>query len=176
MCGAIFTNNDALAAKMRAIANHGMVVRYYHEMVGVNSRLDSIQAAVLDVKLRYLDDYIVARQKAAAYYDEAFAGCNKILTPVRDTKSTHVYHQYTLRLQGVNRDELRASLSDAGIPAMVYYPVPLHLQSAYKDARYTAGSFPVAEHLSECVLSLPMHTELDEEQLEYITHRVLECL
>ena len=174
--GAIFTNNDALAAKMRAIANHGMVVRYYHEMVGVNSRLDSIQAAVLDVKLRYLDDYIVARQKAAAYYDEAFAGCNKILTPVRDTKSTHVYHQYTLRLQGVNRDELRASLSDAGIPAMVYYPVPLHLQSAYKDARYTAGSFPVAEHLSECVLSLPMHTELDEEQLEYITHRVLECL
>jgi dTDP-4-amino-4,6-dideoxygalactose transaminase len=174
--GAIFTNNDALAAKMRAIANHGMVVRYYHEMVGVNSRLDSIQAAVLDVKLRYLDDYIVARQKAAAYYDEAFAGCNKILTPVRDTKSTHVYHQYTLRLQGVNRDELRASLSDAGIPAMVYYPVPLHLQSAYKDARYTTGSFPVAEHLSECVLSLPMHTELDEEQLEYITHRVLECL
>jgi dTDP-4-amino-4,6-dideoxygalactose transaminase len=174
--GAIFTNNDALAAKMRAIANHGMVVRYYHEMVGVNSRLDSIQAAVLDVKLRYLDDYIVARQKAAAYYDEAFAGCNKILTPVRDTKSTHVYHQYTLRLQGVNRDELRASLSDAGIPAMVYYPVPLHLQSAYKDARYTAGSFPVAEHLSECVLSLPMHTELDEEQLEYITLRVLECL
>lgn len=174
--GAIFTNNDALAAKMRAIANHGMVVRYYHEMVGVNSRLDSIQAAVLDVKLRYLDDYIVARQKAAAYYDEAFAGCNKILTPIRDTKSTHVYHQYTLRLQGVNRDELRASLSDAGIPAMVYYPVPLHLQSAYKDARYTAGSFPVAEHLSECVLSLPMHTELDEEQLEYITHRVLECL
>lgn len=174
--GAIFTNNDALAAKMRAIANHGMVVRYYHEMVGVNSRLDSIQAAVLDVKLRYLDDYIVARQKAAAYYDEAFAGCNKILTPIRDTKSTHVYHQYTLRLQGVNRDELRASLSDAGIPAMVYYPVPLHLQSAYKDARYTAGSFPVAEHLSECVLSLPMHTELDEEQLEYITLRVLECL
>ena len=172
--GAIFTNDDTLAAKMRAIANHGMVVRYYHEMVGVNSRLDSIQAAVLDVKLQYLDEYIASRQKAAAYYDKAFAGNEKILIPARNAQSTHVYHQYTLRLQGVDRDALRAELGDKGIPAMVYYPVPLHLQKAYRDDRYAEGDFPVAERLSGCVLSLPMHTELDEEQLEYITRSVLD--
>lgn len=173
--GAIFTNDDALAGKMRAIANHGMVVRYYHEMVGVNSRLDSIQAAILDVKLQYLDEYIAARQKAAAYYDRAFAGKDWLLTPVCSNRSTHVYHQYTLRLKGVDRDALRVVLAEKGIPAMVYYPVPLHLQEAYKDARYGEGAFPVAERLAECVLSLPMHTELDEEQLEYITRSVVEC-
>lgn len=172
--GAIFTNDDILASKMRAIANHGMVVRYYHEMVGVNSRLDSIQAAVLDVKLKYLDEYIVARQEAAAYYDDAFAGNDKILIPVRQANSTHVYHQYTLRLRGVDRDLLRAKLGDKGIPAMVYYPVPLHMQKAYRDERYAEGDFPVAECLAGCVLSLPMHTELDEEQLAYITRSVLE--
>ena len=172
--GAIFTNDDILASKMRAIANHGMVVRYYHEMVGVNSRLDSIQAAVLDVKLKYLDEYIVARQEAAAYYDDAFAGNDKILIPVRQANSTHVYHQYTLRLRGVDRDVLRAKLGDKGIPAMVYYPVPLHMQKAYRDERYAEGDFPVAECLAGCVLSLPMHTELDEEQLAYITRSVLE--
>lgn len=173
--GAIFTNDDALAGKMRAIANHGMVVRYYHEMVGVNSRLDSIQAAILDVKLQYLDEYIAARQKAAAYYDRAFAGKDWLLTPVCSNRSTHVYHQYTLRLKGVDRDALRVALAEKGIPAMVYYPVPLHLQEAYKDARYGEGAFPVAERLADCVLSLPMHTELDEEQLEYITQSVVEC-
>lgn len=173
--GAIFTNDDALAGKMRAIANHGMVVRYYHEMVGVNSRLDSIQAAILDVKLQYLDEYIAARQKAAAYYDKAFEGKDWLLTPVCSNRSTHVYHQYTLRLKGVDRDALRGALAEKGIPAMVYYPVPLHLQEAYKDARYGEGAFPVAERLAECVLSLPMHTELDEEQLEYITRSVEEC-
>jgi len=173
--GAIFTNDDALAGKMRAIANHGMVVRYYHEMVGVNSRLDSIQAAILDVKLQYLDEYIAARQKAAAYYDKAFEGKDWLLTPVCSNRSTHVYHQYTLRLRGVDRDALRVALAEKGIPAMVYYPVPLHLQEAYKDARYGEGAFPVAERLAECVLSLPMHTELDEEQLEYITRSVEEC-
>ena len=173
--GAIFTNDDALAEKMRAIANHGMVVRYYHEMVGVNSRLDSIQAAILDVKLQYLDEYIAARQKAAAYYDKAFEGKDWLLTPVCSNRSTHVYHQYTLRLKGVDRDALRGALAEKGIPAMVYYPVPLHFQEAYKDARYGEGAFPVAERLAECVLSLPMHTELDEEQLEYITRSVEEC-
>lgn len=173
--GAIFTNDDALAGKMRAIANHGMVVRYYHEMVGVNSRLDSIQAAILDVKLQYLDEYIAVRQKAAAYYDKAFEGKDWLLTPVCSNRSTHVYHQYTLRLMGVDRDALRGALAEKGIPAMVYYPVPLHLQEAYKDARYGEGAFPVAERLAECVLSLPMHTELDEEQLEYITRSVEEC-
>lgn len=174
--GAIFTNNDDLAAKMRAIANHGMVVRYYHDIVGVNSRLDSIQAAVLDVKLKHLNVYIAARQKAATYYDNAFVNHPKILVPTRSEKSSHVFHQYTLRLLDVDRDALRAALAEAGVPAMIYYPVPLHMQKAYQDARYQTGDFPVAERLADCVLSLPMHTELDEEQLEYITMQVLKNL
>ena len=174
--GAIFTNNDDLAAKMRAIANHGMVVRYYHDIVGVNSRLDSIQAAVLDVKLKHLNEYIAARQKAATYYDNAFVNHPKILLPTRSEKSSHVFHQYTLRLLDVDRDALRAALAEAGVPAMIYYPVPLHMQKAYQDARYQTGDFPVAERLADCVLSLPMHTELDEEQLEYITMQVLKNL
>ena len=174
--GAIFTNNDTLAAKMRAIANHGMVVRYYHDSVGVNSRLDSIQAAVLNAKLPHLNEYIAARQAAAEYYDTAFANHPNILIPTRSTHSTHVFHQYTLRLVDVDREMLRNRLAEADIPAMIYYPVPLHLQKAYQDARYQAGEFPVAERLAACVLSLPMHTELDEEQLAYITTHVLEAL
>ena len=174
--GAIFTNNDTLAAKMRAIANHGMVVRYYHDSVGVNSRLDSIQAAVLNAKLPHLNEYIAARQATAEYYDTAFANHPNILIPTRSTHSTHVFHQYTLRLVDVDREMLRNRLAEAGIPAMIYYPVPLHLQKAYQDARYQAGEFPVAERLAACVLSLPMHTELDEEQLAYITTHVLEAL
>lgn len=174
--GAIFTNNDDLAAKMRAIANHGMVVRYYHDTVGVNSRLDSIQAAVLDAKLPHLNDYIVARQTAAAYYDQAFSNHPNILIPARSKQSTHVFHQYTLRLEGINRDALREALASKDVPAMVYYPVPLHLQKAYQDSRYQPGDFPVAEKLASCVLSLPMHTELDNEQLEYITTNVLDAI
>lgn len=174
--GAIFTNDDELAAKMRAIANHGMVVRYYHDTIGVNSRLDSIQAAVLDAKLPHLDEYIEARQKAAAYYDEAFKNNSHILIPTRAANSTHVFHQYTLRLIEVNREALRNALAEAGIPAMIYYPVPLHMQKAYQDSRYKEGDFPVAERLANCVLSLPMHTELDEGQLAYITQNVLEAL
>ena len=171
--GAIFTNDDELAAKMRAIANHGMVVRYHHDMVGVNSRLDSIQAAVLDAKLPHLDEYIASRQRAAAYYDEAFKDSEHLMIPGRLEKSTHVFHQYTLRLVDVDREALRARLQEAGIPAMIYYPVPLHMQKAYQDPRYKKGDFPVAEKLAECVLSLPMHTELDDEQLAYITSHVL---
>jgi len=174
--GAIFTNNDELAVRMRAIANHGMVVRYYHDVVGVNSRLDSIQAAVLQVKLRFLNDYIVARQHAAAYYNAAFSKSDKLIIPVQNENSTHVFHQYTLKLKGVDRAALIKHLNDKGIPAMIYYPVPLHLQKAYKDARYKAGDFPVAEQLSECVMSLPMHTELSEEQLKYITEAVMEFI
>lgn len=174
--GAIFTNDDELAAKMRAIANHGMVVRYYHDTIGVNSRLDSIQAAVLDAKLPHLDEYIEARQKSAAYYDEAFKNNSHILIPTRIANSTHVFHQYTLRLIEVDREALRNALAEAGIPAMIYYPVPLHMQKAYQDSRYKEGDFPVAERLANCVLSLPMHTELDEEQLAYITQNVLEAL
>ena len=174
--GAIFTNDDELAAQMRAIANHGMVIRYHHDTIGVNSRLDSIQAAVLDAKLPHLNRYIAERQRAAAYYDQAFANHPNILTPVRDTRSTHVFHQYTLRLVDVDRDALREALAQAGIPAMVYYPIPLHMQKAYQDPRYQTGDFPVAEKLAACVLSLPMHTELDNEQLEYITTHVLQAI
>lgn len=174
--GAIFTNDDELAARMRAIANHGMVVRYHHDMVGVNSRLDGIQAAILDAKLPHLDEYIASRRRAAAYYDKAFAGNPHLLIPGHEPHSTHVYHQYTLRLIDVDRDNLKAQLQEAGIPAMVYYPVPLHLQKAYQDPRYKAGDFPVAERLASCVLSLPMHTELDDEQLAYITENVLRII
>ncbi len=172
--GAIFTNNDEFAASMRAIANHGMVVRYYHDLVGVNSRLDSIQAAVLDVKLKHLDTYCASRRAAADFYDKAFSVTDKLIIPTRSANSTHVFHQYTLKLNGVDRAGLQKHLADKGIPAMVYYPVPLHLQKAYQDSRYKAGDFPVAEKLSECVMSLPMHTELTQEQLEYITKAVLE--
>jgi len=174
--GAIFTNDDELAAKMRAIANHGMVVRYYHDVVGVNSRLDSIQAAVLQVKLRFLNDYIAARQHVAAYYDAVFSTSDKLIVPAKNEKSTHVFHQYTLKLKGVDRAAFIKYLNEKGIPAMIYYPVPLHLQKAYQDERYKAGDFPVAEKLSECVMSLPMHTELDEEQLKYIAETVMEAI
>lgn len=174
--GAVFTNDDDLAARIRAIANHGMVVRYHHDMVGVNSRLDGIQAAILDAKLPHLDEYIASRRRAAAYYDKAFANNPHLLIPGHEPHSTHVYHQYTLRLIDVDRDNVKARLQEAGIPAMVYYPVPLHLQKAYQDPRYKAGDFPVAERLASCVLSLPMHTELDDEQLAYITDNVLRVI
>ncbi len=173
--GAIFTDNDELAEQARVIANHGMKVRYYHDLVGVNSRLDSIQAAILNEKLKHLDAYIAARQAAADFYDKAFAGCKKIKTPARYSKSTHVFHQYTLQIEG-DRNALQAALKEKGIPAMIYYPVPLHLQKAYKDERYQPGDFAVSEKLSSCVLSLPMHTELDAEQLEYITANVKSLL
>ena len=174
--GAIFTNDDELAAAMHAIANHGMTVRYHHDRVGVNSRLDSIQAAVLQAKLKHLDEYTSARQRAAAYYDNAFKNTDKLVIPARIPQSEHVYHQYTLQLDGIDREGLRQHLADRGIPSMIYYPVPLHLQRAYRDARYQPGDFPVAERLCQCVLSLPMHTELSAEQLEYITRSVLEYI
>ena len=174
--GAIFTNDDELAQKIRVIANHGMTIRYHHDLIGVNSRLDTIQAAILDTKLPHLDDYIAARQRAADYYDRAFAGCDKILVPERSKNSTHVFHQYTLRIVGADRDALREALTQAGVPAMIYYPIPLHLQKAYQDPRYKQGDFPVAERLASCVLSLPMHTELDDEQLAFITDQVLNNL
>ena len=170
--GALFTDDDQLAARIRAIANHGMVIRYHHDMIGVNSRLDSIQAAILDVKLPHLDQFTRARRRAADFYDRAFAGNKHLLLPARDPQSTHVFHQYTLRVIDYDRDLLRDQLAEAGIPAMVYYPVPLHMQKAYQDPRYHEGDFPAAERLASCVLSLPMHTELDDEQLTYITQTV----
>jgi len=171
--GAIFTNNDELAEKLRMIVNHGMKVRYYHDEIGVNSRLDAIQAAILNVKLKYLEKYIEARRKAADYYDKAFANHPKLITPYRSPRSRHVFHQYTLIANGFNRNELINYLQEQQIPAMIYYPVPMHQQKAYRDPRYKEGDFPVSEWLSKNVFSLPMHTELDEEQLEYITYHVL---
>jgi dTDP-4-amino-4,6-dideoxygalactose transaminase len=174
--GAIFTNDDALAAKIRMIANHGQSVQYVHDSIGVNSRLDSIQAAVLRIKLRDLDNYAAARNKAANYYDKAFANHPKLKTPARATFSDHVFHQYTLQLNGVDRNAFRDFLAGKEIPAMIYYPIPLHLQKAYLDPRYKAGDFPVTEKLCDSVVSLPMHTELEEETLKYITDSVLEFL
>ncbi len=171
--GAVFTNDDHLAQKLRVIVNHGMEVRYYHDSVGVNSRLDSIQAAILRIKLRHLGTYTAARNRAADFYDNAFKNHPGLTIPARAPYSTHVFHQYTLKVDGVDRFGLQEYLMAKDIPAMVYYPVPMHLQKAYMDARYKAGDFPVTEDLSERVISLPMHTELDEEQLQYITSSVL---
>ncbi len=172
--GAVFTNNDTLAALIRSISNHGMKVRYYHDHVGINSRLDTIQAAILSSKLNYLEQYNLARQKAAEFYDSTFSGCDKIQVPTRSSKSTHIFHQYTLIIKIGDRDDLRKHLQSKGIPAMVYYPIPLHEQNAYKNLGYQTGDFPVTEQLCKSVISLPMHTELDIEQLEFITKSVLE--
>ena len=172
--GALFTNDDELAAKMRIVVNHGMEVRYYHDYVGVNSRLDSIQAAILDVKLKHLDKYSAARQKAAAYYNNAFANNPKLVTPATAPFTTHVFHQYTMVLKDVDRNALMAHLAEKGIASAVYYPVPLHLQKAYIDPRYKKGAFPVTEWLSDSVISLPIHTELTESILKEITDAVLE--
>lgn len=174
--GAIFTNDDDLARKLRGIVNHGMFVRYYHDLVGVNSRLDSLQAAVLDVKLKYLDDYIATRNAAATYYDNVFSTCEKLIIPHRAENTTHVFHQYTLRLIGVDRKKLIDFMAEKQIPIMIYYPVPLHLQKAYINSRYSSGDFPVSEQLSNEVISLPMHTELDEKQLAYITENLLQAV
>jgi len=171
--GAIFTDNDELAAKMRIIASHGSAKRYYHEVVGVNSRLDTIQAAILNIKLPHLDEYIAARNKAADYYDKAFAGHPKIKTPVRSEKCNHVFHQYTLVLEGVDRDDLQTYLSTQQVPAMIYYPVPGHRQQMFA-AYHTDYNLPVTDYLTSRVISLPIHTELEDEQLAYITKHVLE--
>ena len=171
--GAIFTNDDVLAAKMKIIAAHGSARRYYHEVVGCNSRLDTMQAAILDIKLKELDNYIAARNKVADYYDKAFAGHPKIKTPVRASYSNHVFHQYTLVLENVDRDGLQAFLAKENIPAMIYYPVPGHKQEMFK-AYSIQYELPVTDWLTERVISLPIHTEMDEEQLEYITQKVLE--
>lgn len=172
--GALYTNDEALARKCRMIASHGQSVQYVHDVLGLNSRLDSIQAAVLKVKLKRLDDYAAARNRAAAHYDKAFANHPKLAIPVRSKHSTHVFHQYTLQLSGVDRDKLREFLASRDIPSMVYYPIPLHMQKAFSSPRYKQGDFPVTEKLCATVLSLPMHTELDEETLSFISHSVLE--
>ncbi|MBL1222637.1 DegT/DnrJ/EryC1/StrS family aminotransferase [Chryseobacterium sp. L7] len=173
--GAITTNNDELAHRLRGIVNHGMYERYYHDEVGVNSRLDSIQAAVLRKKLPHLDSYNEARRRAADFYDEAFAGHAHILTPKRSESSTHVFHQYTLRILNGKRNELQKFLTEKEIPAMIYYPVALRKQKAYYQESNDAD-FVNTDKLLDQVISLPMHTELDEEQLKYITDAVLEFM
>jgi dTDP-4-amino-4,6-dideoxygalactose transaminase len=175
--GAIFTNDDALAHKIRGIVNHGMYVRYHHDVVGVNSRLDSIQAAVLNAKLPLLDQYNTARQNAARKYSAAFEGHKNIVAPsICDICDCHVFHQYTLRIIDGDRDGLMQHLLDKGIPCAIYYPIPLHSQKAYLDARYKEEDFPVTNLLAKQVISLPMHTELDDEQIKFITDSLLEYL
>ncbi|MBA6155978.1 DegT/DnrJ/EryC1/StrS family aminotransferase [Tenacibaculum sp. S7007] len=170
--GAIFTNDDDLAHTIRGIVNHGMYKRYYHDVVGVNSRLDSLQAAVLQIKLPLLDSYCDARREAAMYYTEAFATNSNIITPAISTFTTHVFHQYTLRITNGKRDELHQHLLDNNIPNAIYYPVPLHAQKAYKDERYNEDDFAITNQLIDEVISLPMHTELDEEQLAFISKTI----
>ena len=174
--GAISTNSDELAAKMKKIANHGQSVRYYHDIVGCNSRLDSIQAAVLNVKLPRLDAYIDARRKAADFYDQAFAGNPKITVPFRAANNKHVFHQYTLQLKGVDRDELNKFLADHEVPSMIYYPVPAHRQQMFATSGGASFVLPVTDWLTERVISLPMHTELDQDQLDFISSKVLEFI
>jgi len=172
--GAIFTNDDELAHTLRGIVNHGMYVRYHHDVVGVNSRLDSIQAAVLNAKLPLLDQYGAARQNAARKYSKAFEGHKNIVAPtICDICDCHVFHQYTLRIIDADRDALMQHLLDNDIPCAIYYPIPLHSQKAYQDARYKEEDFPVTNQLVKEVISLPMHTELDDEQIAYITNTVL---
>ncbi|MFN7279881.1 MAG: DegT/DnrJ/EryC1/StrS family aminotransferase [bacterium] len=171
--GAILTNDDALADKLKMIANHGQKVRYYHEVVGCNSRLDTIQAAILDVKLKRLNDYIAARQAVAAAYDHAFAGHPAITTPKVAPGNTHVYHQYTLQLEGVNRDGLQQYLAALSIPSMIYYPVPAHRQRMFTDLGAGGEDLPVTDWLTKRVISLPIHTEMPAEHIELITSSVL---
>ena len=179
--GAIFTNDDELAHTIRGIVNHGMYERYHHDVVGVNSRLDSIQAAVLRAKLPLLDGYCNARREAARKYSKAFKEQANIIIPetvrecdgICDTCDCHVFHQYTLRITNGKRDALAQHLNDNQIPCGVYYPIPLHLQKAYKDERYNEADFPVTNQLVKEVISLPMHTELDDEQIAYITDTII---
>lgn len=174
--GAIFTNDDELAALLRKIVNHGQSERYYHDIVGVNSRLDSIQAAVLRIKLRELDNYNKARQEVANRYDAAFAQFDGIQTPFRSENSTHVFHQYTMILEGIDRDELNAFLAEREIPSMIYYPVPAHRQKMFAAFNSEATDLPVTDWLTSRVISLPIHTEMDEEQLQHICNGVLEFM
>jgi len=166
--GALFTNDDDLGAMIRSVVNHGMTKRYHYDHVGVNSRLDTIQAAILRIKLRHLDEYNVARQSVAAAYDEAFNTIPGVQVPERNSDSEHIFHQYTLQVDIKVRDSLKAYLGENGIPAMIYYPVPLHLQPAYANLGYGRGDFPITESLCEKVISLPVHTEMEKDQLAYI--------
>lgn len=172
--GAIMTNDDRLAEQLKMVANHGQSKRYYHDVVGCNSRLDTIQAAVLEIKLKHLDEYINARRAVADHYDAAFASHPKITTPYRAPYNRHVFHQYTLILEGIDRNKLHDYLASRNIPSMIYYPVPAHRQKMFEQFNVSGLDLPVTDWLTERVISLPMHTELDQEQLDLITSSVLE--
>ena len=172
--GAVMTHDASLGGIIKSMANHGQSSKYYYERVGINSRLDTLQAAILSVKLPHLNAFSERRQAAARYYDEALKEVSVITTPAKMPYSDHVYHQYTLRVHDGQRNRLRAYLQEREIPSMIYYPSPMHVQPAYEHLDYPVGSFPVAEALCEEVLSLPMHPDLTEEQLEYITHHIIE--
>ncbi|MDX9946095.1 MAG: DegT/DnrJ/EryC1/StrS family aminotransferase [Bacteroidales bacterium] len=172
--GAVYTDDDDLARKIRSIANHGMKVRYHYNDIGINSRLDTIQAEILRVKLKHLDSFNRARQEVAAYYDRAFSGCSQIVIPAREKHSTHIFHQYTIRVKNGLRDELKKYLQENRVPAMVYYPGPLHMQEAYHYLGYGENDFPVTTALCREVLSLPVHTEMEQDQLEHITGTIIE--
>jgi UDP-2-acetamido-2-deoxy-ribo-hexuluronate aminotransferase len=174
--GAMFTNDDTLADRMKMIAAHGQSKRYYHDIVGCNSRLDAVQAAVLDIKLKHLDEYIVARRKAADFYDKAFSNTPSIKVPYRAANNTHVFHQYTLVLDGIDRDALNQFLADNKVPSMIYYPVPCHKQKMFDAFGGSGYHLPVTDWLTERVISLPIHTELDEEQQQFIVSKVLEFI
>ncbi len=170
--GALFTNDESFGKKLASLVNHGMKQRYHYDQVGVNSRLDTLQAAILRVKLKHLDSYHMARQKAAAYYDNALSDINEVKIPVRSPFTTHIFHQYTLQVPSSLRDSLKEWLRKKQIPSMIYYPVPLHLQKAYEELGNQKGDLPVSEELPHVVLSLPIHTELEEEQLAYISDQI----
>ena len=170
--GAIFTDDDGLAKRMRSITNHGSTIKYYHDDVGVNSRLDTLQAAVLRVKLKYLDEYNKARRNAASFYDSRLAEPDGVEIPLRSDKSTHIFHQYTIKTDPERRDELKDFLAGKNIPSMVYYPVPMHLQKAYHTNDMADEQFPVTNELCRSVLSLPMHTEMTIDQLKYICDNI----
>jgi dTDP-4-amino-4,6-dideoxygalactose transaminase len=174
--GAICTNDETLALAMKQIANHGQTIRYHHEMIGCNSRLDSIQAAVLRIKLRSLDDYCNARIKAADFYDAYFAEIKEIKTPVRNEKSKHVFHQYTMQLEGIDRDKLSEFLASKDIPSMIYYPIPAHKQKMFAAFNCENQVLPITDWLTDRVLSLPIHTELETVQLEYICSNIKEFI
>ena len=170
--GAIFTHDKELAKKIRMIANHGQQVKYHHEVIGINSRLDTLQAAILLVKLKYLAEYTQRRNKAADFYDENLKDSRFVEIPFRSPNSTHAYHQYTLKVKAIDRDQFKKYLEAKGIPTMIYYPVPLHLQKAYRKVGFEEGSFPITEQLSKTVISLPIHTEMTEVELSYICEQI----
>ncbi|MFC2112560.1 DegT/DnrJ/EryC1/StrS family aminotransferase [Bacteroidota bacterium] len=174
--GAVMTRDQKLHDRIKTIVNHGSRVKYYYDEVGVNSRLDTLQAAILRVKLQHLDEFHSARQAAAAAYDKALGGISELKIPGRMSWSTHIFHQYTLILEDGRRDDLVNYLRSKQVPVMIYYPLPLHLQKAYVDLNYVEGDFPVAESMSESVFSIPMHTELETDQIEYICYHIQEFL